>query len=402
MTASADSSLLMNTTTAASLITNVTYPWDEPTGKEARRTVYYTLHGIVGFCTIVCNGTLLLLYYKRHKVRKHISFIMLNVFISCFIHGWLVGIMYPLQRVYRYVMLDWICVITTLVMDLADRHILLLLPVLAIERLILVKFPFMRKKRTKFMATCASVGVLIFAMLYTWLPLIPQLDVPTTPYLHSTNPARQQQIDTFYKMYTCHGKLNKKNNLEPVFTLLVSCLCVIVVIGIYAKMFFIAKARFARFPAISQKKKRKLKKAAITVMLVSLIFIFTLLPYGILLPTISICGADVSRRRNSFCNGITLELRFIFSFVAHLGNLIAPLLFALLSPNIRDAVKDFVASGLPCKGICRKIRGVETTEQDSLSPRSTSTHKKQVIEEPALLSYHNIHSCDKSNNTETV
>ncbi|KAF6022859.1 hypothetical protein EB796_018841 [Bugula neritina] len=55
--------------------------------------------------------------------------VMLTLFVFCFIHGLFVGIIYPLQRVYRYKMSSSMCILTTLLMDFADNYILVLLPV---------------------------------------------------------------------------------------------------------------------------------------------------------------------------------------------------------------------------------------------------------------------------------
>lgn len=319
-----------------------TFPWEETDKKLVRRTVYYTLHGIVGLITSLFNGLVILVYVKRLKIRKHISFVMLSMYIFCFIHGLIVGTIYPLQRLYRYKMHAHWCVFTTLVMDFCDKFILLLLPVLAVERLIHLKFPFISKRKANLWASCSIAGLLIFAMLYAWLPLVPSLDVPKETEVFSKNHERQNYLENFYLHYSCHGLINKKNYLEPIFTILVGFLCVTVVLASYIWMFMIAKARLNALSNVTVSKRRRLKRAALSVMYVALTFIITVLPLGIVIQVAAFCDADNSIKNNSFCTNITLELRFVFSVFAHLGNLLAPMLFALLNPNIRAIINAYI------------------------------------------------------------
>ena len=319
-----------------------TFPWEETNNKKVRRTIYYLLHGLVGLLTCLFNGLVILVYVKRLKIRKHISFVMLFMYVFCFIHGLIVGTVYPLQRVYRYEMhANW-CVFTTMIMDFCDKFILLLLPVLAVERLIHLKFPFISRRKANMWAGFSLSGLMIFAMLYTWLPLVPSLDIPAEEIITSNNSERNEYLKRFYQHYTCQWKINKKNFLEPIFTILVGFLCVSVVTASYIWMFLIAKARLSALSSVTVNKRRRLKRAALSVMYVALTFIITVLPYGITIQVAQLCDADSSIRSNSFCNGVTLELRFVFSVFAHLGNLLAPMLFALLNPNMRAIINAYL------------------------------------------------------------
>lgn len=374
----------------------VTFAWEELNAKNQRRNVYYALHGVIGLLAICSNGFVLYVYSKRAKVRKHISFIMLNVFITCFIHGWIVGLIYPLQRVYRFSMPDWACIVTTMIMDYADRYTLLILPVLAAERLWYVKFPFLRREKTKRIAVISTIVLLLFAALYSWLPLIPNL-TSTTKFIESPNEMRQQEISEFYQAYTCNYKINKKNSLEPYFMLAISALCVSVVMIVYVWMFFIVRDRLHHFPNMSDRRKYKLKRAAISVALVSLTFIFTMLPYGIIFPVRALCDMDVSLKQNSLCNNLTIELRFVFSIVSHIGYVLAPLIFALLSPHIRQALKQPSKSLYPCcqcatfsklfKRVARSSNSKQDEEPDGMNASLTDSQANRRSAKSVLSRY---------------
>ena len=360
-----------------------TFHWEENSSRLTRRVVYYSLHGFVGFLISLFNGTVILVYTRRQRMRDHISTVMLAMFAFCFIHGLIVGIVYPLQRVYRYVMGTSLCVLTTLLMDFADKYVVLLLPVLAIERLLFLKFPFVKSTdpKAKWLARCTVGGLLLFAMLYAWLPLWPKIGVREEEYISSNNTKRQIYLERFYKHYTCHGKLNKMNSLEPIFTLIVSCLCVTLVIAAYVWMFCIAMVRLTAFPNITKRKKRRLKKAAKSVLVVAVTFIFTMLPYGIIVQIAVFCGTDTSFRENSNCNGITLELRFMFSILAHLGNLFAPLLFAVLNQQIWRIIHSYVGNKL--KWIKHKVSSCTVRRR-----KSSEVEKSTVCVKPVLSPAH--------------
>lgn len=360
--------------------------WEE--SKSIRRTLYYTLHGVVGLMMILCNGFLLYVYKKRAKVQKHTSFIMLNAIISCFVHGWIVGILWPLHRVYRYKTPPVVCVLNTLIMDWADRYVLILLPFLAIERLVYLKFPFIRKARTKRPAIITSVAILVVSALYTWLPLIPAVSVPEATKVNSNNSDWQQKITRFYYAYSCQGKINKKNRLEPPFIFGVTTLCVVVVVVTYIWMFLIAKARFAAFPNMTRSRKHKMRKAAISVMLVSVTFIFTLMPYGMIHPLRNLCDNNITIQKNAFCLQLNLELRFIFSIVAHMGNILAPLLFAFLNPHTRAAMGHYLGCNRGVKTICRSMKKREE-EAHPYMPTSTVDRNNQGARHKVVVtSYH--------------
>ena len=57
---------------------------------------------------------------------------------------------------------------------------------------------------------------------------------------------------------------------------------------------------------------------------------------------------QTTTKESSACNYLSLELRFVFSILAHLGNLLAPLIFALLNVRIRKALKEFLQPNTSC------------------------------------------------------
>lgn len=352
-----------------------TFAWEETNAKLTRRLVYYLLHGLVGLITSLFNGLVILVYFRKPKIRKHISLVMLNMFVFCFLHGLIVGIVYPMQRIYRYAMHPDVCVVTTLLMDLADKYIVLLLPVLAVERFLLVKCSFIGSTKTRIWAVCSLVGLFVLALLFSWLPLVPQLGVPEGKHWQSNNTDRQKYLIRFYKHYTCHGKLNKKNVLDPLVTLLVAIFCVLVVVIVYVWMCLIARSRLNAFARMTAKKRKRLTKAVISVMFVVLTFITTMLPYGIVVQIAAFCDADTSLRQHSYCNGITLELRFVCSIFAHLGNLLAPMLFAFLNPYIRRTINLYVRDKVELCVIPKAAERQPLPMSHCLSHHSSSTER---------------------------
>lgn len=152
--------------------------YENRSAKALRRTIYYSLHGVVGLAITLFNGVVIAAYIKREKLRRQISMVMLTLFVFCFIHGLFVGIIYPLQRVYRYKMSSSMCILTTLLMDFADNYILVLLPVFSTERLLHLKYPSMTARSLRIWSiTSISLSVVV-TMCYTWLPLIPDLNIP--------------------------------------------------------------------------------------------------------------------------------------------------------------------------------------------------------------------------------
>lgn len=374
-----------------------TFSWEEQSAKQSRRAAYYLSHGFVGLLTCLFNGFVILVYFRRHKIRRHISLVMLSMFVFCFLHGLIVGTVYPLQRIYRYDMNASVCIFTTLIMDLADKYVVLLLPVLAVERLIYLKYPFINSKRAKVWAICSVAGLMVFALLYSWLPLVKELGVPEGLRISSNNTERSDYIENFYKHYNCQYKLNKHNALEPIFTLIVSVLCVVVVVAAYVWMYMIAKKRLSSFASMTAKKQKRLNKAAKSVFLVAMTFVLTMLPYGVVVHIAAYCEKNTSDKPTSLCNTMTLESRFVSSILAHLGNLFAPMLFALLSPHIRQIMSTFIQSKvktLSNKSINVQCRTVPPRPIYRATSTSAVTRSVNVPSPAALRNQQSKERCD--------
>lgn len=183
------------------LSTNIdatTSRFENTEAKNLRRLIYYILHGIVGLLTVLFNGVVIYAYGRSEKVRQKITVVMMNMFVFCLIHGFIVGIVYPLQRVYRYSMGDTWCIITTLLMDFADNYILVLLPVLAIERLITVIYPHMSRRKHLLYSVVSIVTALLVTVCYAWLPLIPALDIPMADKITHQNQGECEDTPVFF------------------------------------------------------------------------------------------------------------------------------------------------------------------------------------------------------------
>ncbi|KAF6022858.1 hypothetical protein EB796_018840 [Bugula neritina] len=182
------------------------------------------------------------------------------------------------------------------------------------------------------------------------------------------NEVRQQELSRFYRHYTCQFRINKKNEFEPIFNILIGSVCVFLVIGIHVAMFFMLRSRLTKYSNMAENRKKQLRKAALTVLLVAVTFICTLLPFGITIQIAAFCDTNTTKKENIACNGLTLELRFVFSILAHLGNLLAPLLFTLLNKSIRRQLREFVTPR------CSTLR-----KKNSLEKKATSAYLETTM-----------------------
>lgn len=190
--------LLLNLTSTASIaattsaaLEHSTSVYESLAAKLLRRKIYYTVHGLVGLLIVLFNGFVIVAYARREKLRRQITMVMMNLYVFCFIHGLIVGIIYPLQRVYRYDMSSDMCIFTTLVMDFADNYILVLLPVLAVERLIHLKYANISKKKVKIWSSISIAAALLVTLCYAWLPLIPALEIPMATQISHNNAGKR-------------------------------------------------------------------------------------------------------------------------------------------------------------------------------------------------------------------
>jgi len=296
-----------------------------------RHLVYNIIDGVMGIAAVIFNSIIFVLLTKKPALKHHVSIMLLQLFIFCFIHGIVMGIIRPIQNVFCHEMPTSICVINSLTMSFLDNYFLALMPLLSIERLIAVKKPLLNPNSMKAWTVGMTGFAIVFTAIYTWLPLLagsfgnPRL---TDDY--------SMKLD---RGCTCNGHIADIPHVQSVLILIVQLVSVTVVIGAYICMYRIARARLRRFSAHPR---RRLSKAALSVMLIITLFLITSLPYGVVVQIRSLCHAGVETVSPHLCDGVTSELQHGFNALAHLSSGLAPLLFSCLNPRIYMTMRAFL------------------------------------------------------------
>ena len=298
-----------------------------------RDLVINLLFGFAGLVCVLFNGFMLILYAKDCNLRRHISYMMLQLFIFCMIHGLVIGVVFVLNRVLRYTMPPWWCVAGNLLIAFFDDYILVLLPLLAIERYLSIKYPFLSKRKAKRWTIGSTIFSILFIAIVALLPQAPFLGVPKRVETLPHHPEILRERQRYFEAIACWGNLNKLNVASPVILLILQIFCMTTVVGIYLRMYYIAKERLTRFSSMTATKQRKMKRAAISVMLVALVFFLMTMPYGVLLQVVELCY--VGYFDMEACRYSSMNLKFAFGFLAYMGNFFAPLLFTLFNPKVR-------------------------------------------------------------------
>lgn len=334
--------------------------------RETKDHVVNVLFGVTGLAVFLFNGLMVLLYIKVLKIRRIITFMMMQLFIFCMIHGLVVGVIFTVHRAARYVMPKGWCVIGDLIMLFMDTYILALLPLLAIERLVILKEPYHSVRQRRKWSIIATVTIIFVTMMLAWIPIIPQLGIPQQVVVKTSIPSEVARRERFQKYFNCQGLINKQNIVTPIILLIQQIVCVAVVVGIYLHMFYISKSRMAKFSRMTAKRRKSLRRATTSVMLVAIVFIVTTIPFGITYQVRTLC--DTGHIDKQLCAHITLNMRFGFGIVTHLGDLFAPMLFALFNPKIRKMLRYFVCA--PCGVVPPTIESTSmgTSNHKSLEP----------------------------------
>ena len=319
--------------------------------------VINTLFGLTGLAIFVFNLLMILLYARVPKVRRCITFIMLQLFVFGMAHGFVIGVFGVTHRVLRNKLPDIWCVIGDLIMIFMEKYILFLLPLLVVERLVFIKAPYHSTKQRRKWSIIATIIITIATMLLAWIPIIPQLRIPVESH-HLLSPEDAKNNGRYYD---CQGLLNRRNIATPIILLIQQVLCVVIVVGVYVYMFYILKSRMtSSLPRMSDKRRKTLRRATHSVLLVAGVFFVTTVPFGISFQIRSLCLTGQIDK--DLCSYITLKLRYAFGIISHLGDLFAPMMFAVFNPKIRIALRDFI--GQPC--------GVRPIGVDSSSGPSSS------------------------------
>lgn len=298
--------------------------------------ILYITVGLIG-CSF--NAFMVTLYFTRRQLQKHISFLMLQLFIFCMFQGFVTAVINVLQRELRYTIQPWWCAIGHIIIEFFDDFVLVLLIMLVVERYALIQYPLLRLKPQK-INLCSKIALVVGACLTAGvclLPFAPSLNIPERFEAHIRNPALQKKLLMVHDAEHCHGLINKTNIASPIITIILEAVSVLTVLILYLRMYVIARNRLSRFGQRTRATKLKLKRAAISIMVVAAIFFITVLPYGLILQLRALCNIRDYQTLEQ-CHYISHNLTHGFSVLAHLATFLAPLMFTAFSPNIRHLV----------------------------------------------------------------
>lgn len=309
--------------------------------EEAEETVELIVnvfYGIVGVVGCSFNALMVMLYRTHPRLRKHISFLMLQLFIFCMFQGFVTAVINVIHRELRYDMESWWCAIGYMIIEFFDDFVLVLLALLVIERYIMIKLPLLPSKRVKRWSRIALVVAVFSTAAICLLPFAPFLNIPERFEAHIPNPMLQEKFKKIHDADHCYGALNKTNIASPIITIILEVTCVSTLVGLYVRMYFIVRDRVKRFSSMTQAKETKLKRAAMSVMLVACVFFITILPYGLILQLRVLCNKQDYSNMES-CHYISQNLMHAFGILAHVATFVAPLIFTLFNPKLRTVVK---------------------------------------------------------------
>lgn len=322
----------------------LTHLYSHSEGGELREGIVNTIYGILGVLCFFYNAMLVGLYVKQRSLRKHISYMMLHMFLFCMIQGLVNCTIHIPSRIYRFEMNEWVCVITTLIVAFFDYYILLLLPLLAIDRFLSIKHPFLSKRKTKIWVSCSSVAIIIITIILSDIPLgeFARIFHAQEPNITSPEAAREQAIIT--RAVTCNHRLNKASKLQPMTYFFCSTFCVLIVMGLYLSMYCIAKQSSNSFRSMTLNKQKRLKRTAISVVIVIVTYCVTFIPNGTAFHVNNLCFLGLIDTETCIRYRIVI-LADVAAILACAANFIAPLLWTMLNPQIRIVVWDNVMGG---------------------------------------------------------
>lgn len=309
------------------------------------------LYAFCGFASVVFNLNMVLVYLRFPKAKRQVSPALMVLFMLCMLKGVANGVFLNILLNALYTVPPWLCVLSQLMIRFCNDYVLLLIPILAIERYMAIVYPYLsQKKLEKYSCiSCAvSVAVVCLTGLFPYATFLPNSDYYDLKLL---------QLDAelkYHEAISCDGKLNSFP-YTPVVELVLQCCCVITVIAVYLRMLFIAKERFNKVSSVTTARKMRIRRAAISVFIVSNMFLVLTLPEGILLQISSLC--DNARLHVSGCAPLTNSLLHAFSIVSTSASFVVPLIFTILSPKLCRCIilfysllgKKVIASVTPSK-----------------------------------------------------
>ena len=333
---------------------------------------------IIGVLAILFNGFMIacLYLFAQRRTRKHITFMMVQMFFFCMLSGFVNTFGFSLfLRHLRYDIPTWWCVINSMVIYFFDGYILLMLPLLVIERFLSIKYPYITNRKLRiYCAAGSAVSVLVVGAAYL-LPRAEFMQTPEKTFHFGTTMEKLKSSSKFYRAFSCQLNLRMFNMVSPAILLILDVFCLLTVVGLYIRMYCIAKTRATQFSSMTQTQQKRMKRAAINVLLVSVVFCITTIPYGLITSIRSMC--KTGHKLPGICGGEALNLWFTFKLMANLSNFLAPLLFTIFSPPLRTMIRQLLSHLLHKIHPAADGSSRETSNQKAPSAHSTSSDSNE-------------------------
>lgn len=287
---------------------------------------------VVGIICIAFNGTMLSLWIKMIKIRNAVKPMTLQLYIYCFIEGLTMVIVSIVILSYQNQLPPNACLTVTLFKLFFDAYLLLLLPLLLLEKYLSMKQPF-NNTRLRRLAIIGTLIALPLAVL-TLLPLHPDIRVRRN--------LEQYALTNADRELNCGGALNTYNMAHPIIILILISLCVISVAVLCYLIYGLLQQRMGTFSSMTAEKRKQMRKNTTTLVVIAIVFVLMVIPSEIEKQVIDICLAN--HRHYSVCKQVNLVLIIFSDMLYHLAHFVAPLLFTIYNKKLQSLVLEEIKS----------------------------------------------------------
>lgn len=303
---------------------------------EDQNMLITSLYALSGGLSVLFNGHMIILYLRFPKLQQIISPVLLKLFVFCMIMGFVNGVFVNIFLHLLYSIPTWWCIFSQFSVRFFNDYFLLLIPILTIERYLTICYPYISKQKLQrftLISTLMSTIIVALIVLFPYARFLEPMNNETTAHQEHG----QHSDDWHYhQAISCDNTLNISNLYAPIMELILQTVCVIVVITVYFKTFYIAKQRLAMFSVLTTVKKERLRRGAMCIMLITGTFLLLTLPKGLLFEIASLC--DNAWLDRATCAPLTNNLLHIFAIVSSFASFIAPVQFTLLNPKLRKCL----------------------------------------------------------------
>lgn len=314
---------------------------------ELEDTVSAILFIFTGILCLLSNSVLLLTWVVSRRFKESTTPMTFQLFIYCSIEGLVTVVQSMLGYFYHYHLPPELCVASKLLRNFFEAYLLILIPLLMLERFIIMKhlYSHSRLRRFAIIATFLAVPIAMTSLL----PMFPQLKVKRRLMDFSHSEADFEQ--------TCHGLLNSFNIAHPIIILILAGCSLTTVISVSCKLLLVLKERLGPFSNFTSVKRQQMKRSTITFMVISGTFILMTTPHQIEKHLLDICLANDS----DSCKILNFSLWLSAQLLYQLAHFVIPMTFFVSNKNLRNAFKKCVLASY--ENVCCKKHPQDSANQ---------------------------------------